>query len=136
MGESQKHINLVKIAWDYVKEIVPEKTRGLIAYDSPDSDNQTPKIGAYIPDIYYWHDDLLIIGEAKTVNDFENRHSFAQFDTYMNVCTDFFGNAILVVSVPWELNATAKNHFRKLKRSKNSSVKVVVLNDVGWIEEV
>lgn len=136
MGESQKHIDLVKTAVDYIKEIVPVKTTGLIAYDSPDSDNQTPKIGDYIPDVYYWHDDIMIVGEAKTINDFENKHSFAQFDTYMNACTDFFGKATLVICVPWELGATAKNHFRRLKRIKNSDVTVVVINDVGWIEKI
>lgn len=129
--ESQIHINLVNVALEYIKSIVPEDERSLIYTDTAGNNNSTRVIGNYIPDVYYNNGGKLIIGEAKTLNDFEKLHSKEQFLAYMNEFLVFHGECILVVSVPWQLIKTAKNYFARLRREMDVNVKVIILNEMS-----
>ena len=131
MSESRKHVELVAVAVEYIKTILAPEFHAIIQYDSADSSRPTKVIGNYIPDVYYWHGDQLIIGEAKTINDFDRPHSRDQYGAYMQECKKFFGRALLVISVPWEMVATAKNYFRRLKRDCDASVSIIVINEMG-----
>lgn len=129
--ESQTHINLVSIATEYIKSIVPKEVHSLIYIDTSGNNNSMRVIGNYKPDVYYNYGGKLVIGEAKTLNDFEKLHSKEQFVAYMNEFLLFQGECILVVSVPWQLVKTAKNYFVRLRRQMGVNVKVIILNEMS-----
>lgn len=131
MGESRGHIELVAIAVNYIKTMVDQNYQSIIQYDSADSQRPTKVIGNFIPDAYFWHDEQLIIGEAKTIHDFDRPHSREQYDAYLMECASFYGSATLVISVPWQLVATAKNYFRRRKKQLGVEVPVIIVNEMG-----
>ena len=81
--ESSTHINLVNIITKYVSSIVPVSNRCLIEVDSSGEKSLVRSINNFIPDVYYSFDELLIIGEAKSENDFLRTHSKNQYDAYI-----------------------------------------------------
>lgn len=129
--ESQAHINLVNITAEYIKNIVPEDGHPLIYMDTSGNNNAVRVIGNYIPDVYYNHGGKLVIGEAKTINDFERQHSKEQFEAYMNEFLLFQGECTLVVGVPWQLVITAKNYFMRLRRQMGVDVNVIIINEMS-----
>ena len=136
MSESRSHVELVTAAVRYIKTIVNPELHAIIQYDSADSVRPTKVIGNYIPDIYFWHANQLIIGEAKTINDFDRQHSQNQSIAYIKECKRFWGYSLLVVSVPWQMVATAKNYFRRLKKEYDADVHIIVINELGRPFEV
>ena len=125
-------MDLVSVSATYVKNLLPEDLACLVQADSADSTRPTKVVKGYIPDIYFWHKDTLIIGEAKTINDFERQHSIEQFTAYLNECHNFSGNGTLIVSVPWQMISTAKNFLRKMKRDLEiEDVEIIVINELG-----
>lgn len=136
MGESREHINLVNTIVEYAKSIVPIEMRTLVQYDSADT-KRPPKIGEkYIPDVFFWNRDRLIIGEAKTINDFDRKHSQEQFIAYLNECDSFSGQAMLIICLPWQLAPTAKNYFRRVKLEMDSATSIIILNELGKVSIV
>lgn len=131
MSESRSHVELVAVAVEYIKTIVEPELHAIIQYDSANSSRPTKVIGNYIPDVYFWHADRLIIGEAKTINDFDRPHSREQYCSYMKECRNFWGDATLVVSVPWQMVATAKNYFRRLKKEFETDIPIIIINELG-----
>lgn len=131
MSESREHIELVAVAVEYIKTIVEPNLHAIILYDSADSSRPTKVIGNYIPDVYFWHADQLIIGEAKTFKDFDRPHSRDQYNAYIKECKNFWGHATLVVSVPWQIVATAKNYFRRLKKDFYTDMPIIIINEFG-----
>lgn len=131
MSESRNHIDLVQIAVKYIKSIIDPTYYSIIQYDSPDTKRPYKVIGNFIPDVYFWNSDQLIIGEAKTINDFDCPHSKAQFEAYIKECENFYGNSIIIISVPWQIVPKAKNYFRKLKIDKNIKTQVIIINEIG-----
>lgn len=136
MGESRSHIELVNIAFEYIKTLVPQEQWALIEVDSADSNRPTIVTGRFIPDVQFWNNDVYIIGEAKTINDFEREHSRNQYEAYISECGQFHGQATLVVAVPWQLVMTAKNYFRRRKKDLNYVFDVVILNELGGVYRV
>lgn len=135
MSESRSHIELVKVAYQYITNLVPDEKRCLIQIDSADSMRPKEIRGGSIPDVQFWDESLYVIGEAKTLNDFEREHSREQYIAYINECKDFQGKSMLVVAVPWQLVITAKNYFRRLK-CVNENFRIVILNELGGSFEV
>ena len=131
MGESRKHIELGEIAFNYTKTIVPEYYLDLIEVDCCDQKKPSRVIGNYVPDVFYCFNNLMVIGEAKTLDDFERRHSKEQFMSYIKECSLFDGDAYLIVSVPWEIVVTAKTYFKKLTKDSEKKITIVVLNETG-----
>lgn len=136
MSESRVHIELVSEAVNYVKTIIDPDLHAMIQYDSADSFRPTKVIGNYIPDVYFWHANRLIIGEAKTMNDFDRPHSRDQYTAYIKECENFFGESTLVIGVPWQLVATAKNYFRRLKKDCGTSLSIIIINELGKYFEI
>ncbi len=136
MSESRDHVELVAIAVEYIKTMIATDLHAIIQYDSADSSRPTKVIGNYIPDVYFWHGNQLIIGEAKTLNDFDRPHSREQYDAYIRECKKFYGHASLVISVPWQIVATAKNYFRRLKKDHNTNITIIIINELGRHFEV
>ena len=131
MSESRNHIELVAVAVKYIKTIVAPELHAIIQYDSADSSRPTRVIGNFIPDVYFWHNDQLIIGEAKTINDFDRPHSLDQYEAYIKECKSFYGHSTLVISVPWQVVATAKNYFRRLKKEFATDIPIIIINEWG-----
>ena len=129
--ESQEHIDLVKVTYNYISKLVPYENRCLIETDSSENNSSVHVIGNFIPDVYYSFGDLLLIGEAKTELDFERKHSKEQYNAYINECNLFWGEAILVISVPWQIIASAKNYFRRKKNRGEITFNVVILDEMG-----
>ena len=132
MSESRAHIDLVLIAAKHIKNTLPSDLAGLVQYDFPDAVRPTKAIKDFIPDIYFWHEDILIIGEAKTINDFDRQHSVDQYTAYLKECHEFCGTSKLVIAVPWQLVATAKNYLRRLRTQLEcEDVVIEVINEQG-----
>ncbi len=134
--ESKAHIDLVNRVLIYVKERIPESSYELIHCDSNGRNSEVRVMGNFVPDIYYTDGDVLIIGEAKTLDDFERKHSRDQFDAYIKECQIFSGTSMLIVAVPWQLMITAKNYFKRLKQRESWSFDVVIINDMGKVMEL
>jgi hypothetical protein len=90
-------------------------------------------IEGYRPDIYYFFEDLLIIGEAKTADDVERQHSRAQYEAYMKECANFHGKAVLIIAVPWMEHAAANNIVRNLKKKIPGSYTIKILEWIGGV---
>lgn len=138
MAESSTHMSYVKKIFEYVKQIVPENNMSLILIDSPDSiENPIPVIHGFRPDLSYKINDVLIIGEAKTDDDVDRRHSLEQYYSYLKEAEAFDGKSYIVFCVSWKMFGTLKNHLRVIRR-QNSFCKseVIVLNDKGDISRI
>ena len=131
MSESRNHIDLVAVVVEYIKTIIAPDLHTIIQYDSADSVRPKMVVGNYVPDVYYWHADQLIIGEAKTIDDFDRRHSREQYAAYITECKNFFGNSTFIIGVPWQIVATAKNYFRRLKKEFDTDIRIIIINELG-----
>lgn len=129
--ESQAHIDLVKIAYQYISEKIEEENRPLIETDSSGNNSSFRVQGNFIPDVYYSLNGRMFIGEAKTELDFERKHSKDQYDSYLEELNDFDGEGWLVISVPWQMVPTAKNYFKRKKNNEDIQCTIIILNELG-----
>ena len=129
--ESQCHMDLVDLIVEYVKKRVSSEEYSFIQIDSSGRSGTMRVSDNYVPDVVYRTSNKLIIGEAKTYEDFERKHSKDQFDSYLKECNYFEGSAELIVAIPWQLHITAQNYFRRLKKKNGMEVEVIVLDDMG-----
>ena len=129
--ESQVHIDLVKKIYEYACESIAEDNRCLIETDSSGNNSTVHVINNFVPDLFYSFEKTLIIGEAKTELDFERKHSCEQFDAYIKECNLFGENAMLIIGVPWQLCATAKNYFRRKKNIGEIIFSVIIIDELG-----
>lgn len=131
MAESATHISYVKIAEQYVRGIIPNDAHCLIEADIADYPKRpTRTIGDFIPDLYFSYNGLLVIGEAKTENDIDRKHSKEQYQSYLFEATNFSGTAHIVIVTSIYSMATAVNYFRHLKQESGSNVVIHILNNV------
>ncbi len=130
MPESRSHMDLVQVTYNYIKQILPNDYSCFVQVDSPDT-KRPGIVEDFVPDVYLCTSDLIIIGEAKTIGDFERSHSKAQYRAYLNTCMNFNGTSILVISVPWQVTPSIKNYLRRLKEELNAKTKIVVLNELS-----
>lgn len=136
MSESPQHLRLVKKIRDTIRnrdDVIPSLVQ------AEDHEEKTTTISmpeGYRPDVYYFDNTNVIIGEAKTTADLLNWHSEAQFKSYFKYLQALSSDtlkATLYVGVPWGDFRWAKNHFKK---NKPDLVKVIIVNDFGYEEEV
>lgn len=129
--ESKAHIDLVRRIIAYVKSLIPESNFDMIQSDSNGSNCDVRVLGDFIPDVYYRDSKQFIIGEAKTLNDFDRVHSREQFAAYLSEFQLFEGESKLVIAVPWQLTVTAKNYFKRIKKNNDLKVTVIIVNETG-----
>ena len=115
----------------FVLQMIPFEQRGFIFVDSPASAYKPPLLGNYRPDLYFCHDNKLIIGEAKTVNDFNTTHSKDQYITYLNACHSFKGNSLLVLCSSWMISFSYKTLIKFIKRQYGFGTKVIIISENG-----
>ncbi len=111
MPESQSHIRLVNALTSCVIDSFLDGDDGYILVDNPDnlSNARPPHIGGFIPDIYVPHSPgkMLIIGEAKTAHDLENKHSLEQIQQFLVRCSEV-KNSYFILAVPWHMVGLAR----------------------------
>lgn len=132
MAESAVHMGYVSLIKEYVEKVLPEIEHFHILVDSPTSMEKPPHVfNNYVPDLYYNHREQLIIGEAKTDDDFDRPHSLDQYLSYLQECSRFSGDSVLIVSGSWRISAALSNLLRNMKKKASLSVKVIILNELG-----
>ncbi len=131
MGESESHTKLVKEIVTWICSNHLHGDPGFIFADLPDNppSKKPPVINNFIPDVFVPESSgvALIIGEAKTARDLENRHTRSQIETFLRRCA-LTNNAILIMAVPWDLVRSARLLLRKLKIETGAhDVNIIVL---------
>ena len=58
-----------------------------------------------------------------------------QFDSYLKYCEAFCGISYLIISIPWQLQKTAKNYFIKLKKDNDFKTVIFIINDFNNMVE-
>lgn len=136
MGESAKHIELVKRIITYIEKL-PQIESALIQSDLPESvEKPASTMEGFRPDIYYNHSEYMIIGEAKTSFDFDRKHSIEQYEAYYKKCYMFSGKSTFVLAIPWTECVSAKNLLRRIKRNNNYEIETWVINDIGRVDKL
>lgn len=131
MSESLIHHNYVVKIYDKVKKMIPTGDECFITADLFECRKPSLVYGNFIPDVMFCHNKLLIIGEAKTLDDYKKEHSYQQYETYMKECSQFSGDSYFIICIPWPLFISAQNHFKLLKKKYSEKTKVIVLADNG-----
>lgn len=137
MAESTQHIILVQKMYEWVCNNILNCDSGCVLVDLPEvcRDAKPPKVvNEFKPDLYA-HEigrDILIIGEAKTYDDLETRHSLFQYESYVMTCKLHSGKAYIIMAVPWQLEARAKNIIRRIIKKHNAeNIELVVLKKLS-----
>ena len=132
MSESLQHQQLVKLIIDTTISIVGKDNTALIATDAVNGYALPPLTSeGFRPDVYYCHNGVLIIGEAKTSFDIDRMHSREQYESYIKKCALFRGEAILLIAVPWMDHATANNIVKKIAKHYPGNYKIRILDGIG-----
>ena len=118
MPESRQHQRLVQMMTDYVRWTYFGGQSTFILTDSAVSRGRgrPPLIGGVRPDLFARQPraSTVILGEAKSILDFENEHTKKQLSAFLCYC-DRFPGSILVVAVPWVIQYSAEALIRALK---------------------
>ena len=130
MSESQEHYNYVCRIIKYVQRYIATEKKSWLKTDLFGCEKPSLIYNKYVPDVMYCDNDTLIIGEAKTIKDYNTEHSYKQYEAYMKECSLFPGEAIIVVYVPWQLSISASNHFKLLKEKYSCNPEIIILSDL------
>ena len=137
MPESQSHINFVKKLGEVATQLLNESQLPFLYLDNSLSEAKPPRTtGNFVPDMFYKDSDLMIIGEAKTADDVDRKHSLSQYENYFDDLSSFDGRSIIVFSVPWYTKNTIKNIARRLRIKKNPSIEIYVITEIGGAEKL
>ena len=131
MSESQEHHDYVCKIYEYVKKYIASEKKSYIKADLLECEKPSMVYEDQVPDVMYHDGDTLIIGEAKTIKDYNTEHSYKQYEAYMKECSLFPGEARIVVYVPWQLSISASNHFKILKEKYSCNPEVIILSDLN-----
>lgn len=124
-------MDYVNLAEQYVLRTIPSEQGGLVYVDKPESTYKPPLMGNYRPDLYFCYDNKLIIGEAKTIKDFDTSHSKDQYTTYLRECQSFRGEALLVLCSSWTVSLSFKTLIKFIKRKNGFDTKVIIICENG-----
>ena len=135
MSESSKHIKLIKVIKQFVEEN-ENIEKAFLRCDLIDEYKTEGLINGYRPDLFYKYKEKIIIGEAKTKNDIDRKHSIEQYKSYLEYCSLNGENTKFIISVPWTETIYAKRILKNLKSQFNYNTKILVLNDVKKVCEI
>lgn len=116
MGVSDTHINLVKAMARWVSQNCQPSESAVMLLDLPEaaSGDHPPRIGGYIPDLYI-KSGRVILGEAKTPQDVETKHSREQYANYFKHLSQY-PNSLFIIAVPWHCVPLAKSLIRRVQK--------------------
>lgn len=114
--ESQAHKEYVLNAIDYIKRKFGVSDCE-IATDLGDASMLPPKsIDGFRADIYVNTAKYVIIGEAKTDNDINNNHTFAQFASYVKDVRSQDKERHIIMSGSMSAYPTIRNFIRRFRK--------------------
>lgn len=131
IAESKQHMNYVNLVEQYVLQMIPSKQKGFIYVDKPEAVYKPPLVGNFRPDLYFCAENKLIIGEAKTVTDFERFHSKEQYKTYLQACQEFKGDSLLILCSSWSVAFSFKTLIKSMKKQNCFDTKVIIISEEG-----
>lgn len=129
MSESPIHNSYVRKIYNYAKKHISNESLCFLKADILECDKPTLTYNSFVPDVSYLYNNLMIIGEAKTYDDFNTEHSLKQYQAYFKELSNFAGIGYFIACVPWQITITAKNHFARLKKESGKDIKVIILTD-------
>lgn len=137
MPESKTHSDYVNIISNYVNKYLIEDERCFVMVDKPDSVLKPNKnINNFIPDLFYQDDKKIIIGEAKTDDDFDRMHSLDQYKSYIDECNLFKGEKIIVFCVSFVIVNSLFNIMARYKEKYGYSGEIIILDNFGNINKI
>ena len=113
MAESSAHKKLIEFMVLRINKMAPKKN-GIFMIDSEDTPLPISVNGGIFPDAYYCDGDVLILGEAKTINDVDRKHSIHQYEKYIETIESFEGLGIFVLCVHWDTFLMAQKIIRRM----------------------
>ena len=106
MSESERHIALVHSLVAWAAQTYFHGDHGGLLVDAPwcNKYGKPPIIGDYVPDMFGEAENpkRIVLGEAKTAVDVENKHTRDQLGAYLRFCAMSNGS-VLVLAVPWHM---------------------------------
>ena len=132
MAESDRHIALVKSLVDWAAKAYFHGDHGGLLVEASwcNKHGKPPVVGDYVPDVYGEADDpkRIVLGEAKTAADVENRHTREQLTAFLRFCAMSDGS-VLVLAVPWHMSRFIRQMVKRLAIQNSAEhVKCVVLD--------
>lgn len=125
-------MNYVRRIHQYIESKMPQVKQPFVLVDLPESSQKPPVVtDGFHPDVYYHHNGILIIGEAKTVEDVERRHSKLQYDAYFRECEFFQGDKYIIVCSAWSIAMTFRTILKHIKHANNYTSQIIVLSEDG-----
>ena len=131
MAESYQHRSLVREIVSYL-DTMPNICPDLIEADLEEYNTRTSRVvGGYFPDVFYKDSEKIIIGEAKSLNDFLTPHTESQISSYISEVLLFPGQKHIIISVPFILSNTLFNYInRKLENVEEKGIHFHLINDM------
>lgn len=134
MAESLVHLHLVGRIVSYVRAEY-QAYQLAVFHDLPNllGAEKPPRIGGFVPDVFAIDapPSITILGEAKTVEDLETEHSREQLAAFLTFLR-LQPSGILVVAVPWQAQARAKNLVAQLQRQLQcAGVRAIVITELA-----
>jgi hypothetical protein len=132
VAESSTHVSLVSAILNWIEDRHGNKNLLIMAnLPAPVGTPVPPCIEGFVPDVWAknFQEGLIIVGEAKTSGDLENRHSADQLSAFLRFC-DQNRPSCLVIAVPWMTVSCAKAFVRYLKRRIGTEDVPVVFLDM------
>lgn len=132
MGESRLHQDLVNHTHSYIARRFVDHPAFVTFVDGPSTQRgeKPPQIGGFVPDILGMDvpTTLHVIGEAKTLEDLERKHTTVQLLSFLRHLRTRGG--LLIVTVPWVAAARARHLVaRAIHLAEATHVESVILDD-------
>lgn len=117
-------INFIVETWNEDIEIM------YIDHEFCESNTQPPKIGKYIPDVYaIVGKGTCIVGEAKTINDFESERSQSQLLCFLEYSSR--NNCCFCTSVPFIFHRSVSSRLEYVIKANNLNINGYVVHEFG-----
>lgn len=133
--ESPLHRTLVDLTVEYFRQNVPKDSFCFIEIDR-EGCTRPHKVGCAVPDVRFKWQTSYLIGEAKTIADFDKSHSREQYCSYLDELKWYNGESALVVAVPFQISNDAFNYFKHLKDKEGYLSRVVILDNFNIVRSV
>lgn len=115
--ESEAHRTYVFNIVDYIERKF-DIPRNIMAIDDGESLQIPPKnIHGFRADVYVHTTKFIIIGEAKTDNDIDNKHTEAQLKSYIKEIKTFSKERHVILSSSMMAYPSLRNYIRRLLKS-------------------
>ena len=136
MAESALHMNYVRRIVSYLATLGDSLCQIAMVYaDLPEYGTRIPKvIDGFFPDVYYNGSSAIIIGEAKSPNDVDNRHTESQIESYIEEVRSYNKSRHIVICVSVFDFAHVKNALvRRKNREGLQDITFHILDNISKV---